>query len=195
MGYFVQLIDADFGVPETTEVLAAIHRMDTDWHELKRGGSYGPNGREHSWFSWMPGLQSLHTVQDVFEALGFEVYVKDGKVYLNGYDNKTGQEELFLAAVAPFVDDDSFTSWRGEDGELYGYKVRDGRLVSQQAYMVWEEEGPFKYVHYPVRTDLSQPLVPVSVDVYSPVSVALQVAAAVKEAVALQVVAAAKGAV
>lgn len=183
MGYYVQLIDSNFGVPESTEVLAAIHRMDSEWHDLKRGGAYGPGGKEHSWFSWMPGLTSLHTVQDVFEALGFEVSVRDGKVWLGGYDNKTGQEELFLAAVAPFVDEDSFTSWRGEDGELYGYTVRDGRLIAQQAYVVWEDEGPFRYVHYPTRSDLTKPLVAVSVDVYSDVPVSEQVATAVKEAV------------
>lgn len=182
MGYFVTLIDADFGVPETPEVLAAIHRMDTEWHELKRGGSYGPDGMTEAWFSWMPDVTSLTTVQSVFETLGFKVSVKDGKVWLYGYDNKTGQEELFLAAVAPFVKDDSFTSWRGEDGELYGYTVRDGRLVSRQALIVWEDEGPFIYVHYP-STPIDRPLVPVVVDVYSDTPVADQVATAVKEAV------------
>jgi hypothetical protein len=182
MGYYVQLIDADFAVPESPEVLAAIHRMDSDWHALKRGGSFGPDGMEQAWFSWMPDVTSFTTVKDVFEALGFEVYVKDGSVYLNGYDNKTGQEELFLAAVAPFIEDGSFTSWRGEDGESYRYSVWGGKLTYQQAQIVWSSNMPFRYVHYPYL-GVGSPMVAASVDVYSDVPVADQVAAAVKGAV------------
>jgi hypothetical protein len=122
------------------------------------------------------------TVAEIFHMLGFETHTQDGAVNVYGYDNKTGQEDLFLAAVAPFMPDGSYTEWRGEDGSSWRYVVRDGKLMCQEPVVVWPEAKPYRYVHY-ARTPIDQPLVAVSVDVYSPVSVALQVAAAVKVAV------------
>jgi hypothetical protein len=183
MGYYVTLIESDWRIPERADVLDAVRRIDTDWHELKRGGSYGPNGTEESWFSWMNGdWTDCETVAEVFHMLGFETHTQDGAVNVYGYDNKTGQEDLFLAAVAPFMPDGSYTEWRGEDGSSWRYVVRDGKLMCQEPVVVWPEAKPYRYVHY-ARTPIDQPLVAVSVDVYSPVSVALQVAAAVKVAV------------
>ena len=179
MGYYVTLIDSDWRIPETQEVLDAVRRIDTDWHELKRGGSYGANGVEESWFSWMNGdWTEVETVAEIFQMLGFETHTQDGAVNVYGYDNKTGQEDLFLAAVAPFMPDGSYTEWRGEDGGVWRYVVRDGKLMYQEPTIVWPEAKPYRYVHYPVRS-ISEPLVPVSVDVYSDTPVALQIAAVV----------------
>lgn len=179
MGYYVTLIDSDWRIPETQEVLDAVRRIDTDWHELKRGGSYGANGVEESWFSWMNGdWTEAETVAEIFQMLGFETHTQDGAVNVYGYDNKTGQEDLFFAAVAPFMPDGSYTEWRGEEGDVWRYVVRDGKLMYQEPTIVWPEAKPYRYVHYPVRS-IGEPLVPVSVDVYSDTPVADQVAAVV----------------
>ena len=150
MGYYTTLTDADFTIPETPEVLAAIKEMDTKFDALKRGGSYGPEGMTEKWFSWMPQLSGFDSVRAVFEALGFDCY--DGSepdsFYLAGYDNKTGQEDLFLAVVAPFVKDGSFTEWRGEDGALYRYEVRNGRLTTREARVMWADPQPYAYAHW-----------------------------------------------
>jgi hypothetical protein len=149
MGYYVTLTEADFGIPETPEVLAALHEMETKFDAIKRGGSFGPDGKQDKWFSWMPNITTFDTVQAVFEALGFEVSVDEGKFWLQGYDSKTGQEDLFLAVVAPFVEEGSFTNWRGEDGALYRFEVvHGGRLVTQSANVVWSSRQPYHYDHY-----------------------------------------------
>ncbi len=149
MGYYVTLTDSNFVIPETPEVLAAIHDMDTRFDAIKRGGSFGPEGKTEKWFSWMPQLTSFETVREVFEALGFDC-AEDvgGSVSLVAYDSKTGQEDLFLAVVAPFVEDGSYTEWRGEDGALYRFVVKDGRLRSQSAVVQWTAPEPIAIAHY-----------------------------------------------
>lgn len=139
MGYYVSLTSADFGIPETPEVLAALHEMETKFHEIKQGGS--SNGDK--WFSWMPDVRTLTSVQEVFERLGFETRLDAGYVWIDGYDSKTGQEDLFLAVVAPFVEDDSHTEWRGEHGETWKNVVRGGRMYVERAEIVWSTPEPY----------------------------------------------------
>lgn len=177
MGYFVTLTSADWVIPETPEVLAAIHRMDAEWDELKRGGRWSGDGVQEKWFSWMPAdLSTLTSVRDVFTTLGFETStVDESAVGLWGYDNKTGQEELFLAAVVPFVKDGSYTEWRGEDGEIWRYKADDGKLMYEQASLVWD----YSEVHHPSHYDFTDgKTIAVAIDLYSGVPVAEQIAAA-----------------
>lgn len=122
MGTYVQLLQADWRIPETEEVLAKLKEMPRKFHGLKRGGS--SNGG--SWFSWMSDASILgaESVKEVFELLGFTVNSDDPNfVDLVEYDNKTGQEDLFLAVVAPFVAEGSYMDWRVEDDSLYRFTV------------------------------------------------------------------------
>jgi hypothetical protein len=148
MGYYVTLTNADFSIPETPEVLAALHEMETKFHEIKRGGSFGPGGQEAKWFSWMPDVRTLDSVAAVFERLGFTIISHDGRVSLVGYDDKTGQEDLFIAVVAPFVDEDAYMEWRGEEGEVWRYEVKDHRLVTIPGEMKWGEPEPYMEIVY-----------------------------------------------
>lgn len=146
MGYYVQMTDADFTIPERADVLAAIHDMDTRLHAIKRGGS--SNGDK--WFSWMPqDLTQFESVRAVFEDLGFECSAVGEEAFrLDAYDNKTGQEDLFLAVVAPFVADDSYTEWQGEDGVCFRYEVRQGRLMQMSEVREWTAPEPYTYAHF-----------------------------------------------
>ena len=150
MGYFVTITSADFLIPDTPEVLSAIHEMDTKFDAIKCGGSYGPESKTEKCFSRMPkNLSDFTTVRDVFKALGFDVSDADnGGFYLQGYNNKTGQENLFLAVVAPFVEDGSYTEWLGEDGERYRFVVVNGRLHTQSAFVTWGTPERIYIRHY-----------------------------------------------
>lgn len=139
MGYYVTLTSADFGIPETPEVLEALHEMETKFHEIKRGGS--SNGEK--WFSCMPDVRMLTSVQEVFDRLGFQTRLDDGYVWLDGYDSKTGQESLFLSVVAPFVSSDSYIYWQGEGGEAWREVIENGRLHVMYGRMVWGDPEPY----------------------------------------------------
>lgn len=141
MGYYIRLVESTFAVPETTEVLDVLKAMNTDpdMHELKRGGSSTKDGWTARWFSWMPENyhDEVDNVEQVFGLLGFETRLDGGMVHLIDYDNKTGQEDLFLAAVAPFVAEGSFIEFHGEDDAMWRYVVRDGRLATIEPTITW----------------------------------------------------------
>jgi hypothetical protein len=150
MGYYVSLTESDFIIPETDEVLQALKEMPTKYYAVMRGGS--SNGEK--WFSWMNNeeIENAESAQSIFEALGFDCekdkYGAKGTFSLESYDSKTGQEDLFLAVVAPFVAEDSFTEWRGEDGEIWRYTVSGKKLTVQSSTIAWNYPEDFKVSAY-----------------------------------------------
>jgi hypothetical protein len=96
--------------------------------KAKRGGSYSANERRH-WFAWMPeDLRTLPDTKSVFAELGFEVESdENGDLLIRCYDNKTGQEEVFFAAAAPFIEEGEY-EWQGEDGEFWKWSFTDGKM-------------------------------------------------------------------
>lgn len=149
MGYYVTITDVDFVIPDTEEVLAALRDLNKR-DDLKHGGVYTGGEMKERWFSWMPPKwEEFENVADIFgeKGLGFTVdYYKneeeDGsitkEVIVTYYDNKIGQEELFLSVVAPFMRPGSFIAWRGEDGAMWrDYVGIDGKLYRQDAEIKW----------------------------------------------------------
>ena len=97
--------------------------------KAKRGGSSGGDKAPRFWYSWMPeDLRTLADTKAVFAELGFEVSDnEDGDLLISCYDNKSGQEDVFFAAAAPFIEDDEY-EWTGEDGIFWLWKFEDGRM-------------------------------------------------------------------
>lgn len=145
MGYYVQIHDADFTIPDTPAVLAALIALN-ERDDLKSGGVWGGGvEKEERWFSWMNESWTHHeSINPIFEQLGFETHhYKDGdeefsNVQLLTYDSKIGDEKWFLAAVAPFVRPGSFVEWQGEDGAMWRHYVGiDHKLYVQSAEIKW----------------------------------------------------------
>ena len=149
LGYYVSTTGGAFNVPKENEQAAyqAVCALN-DRDELKDGGAWGgdhdaeaprPEGLDFHpsrWFSWMPANypKKCKTLADVFTELGFAVIELEDSISIESYDSKMGQEELFLEAIAPYCDADSWFEWRGEDGAQWRHTVQNGRLV------VWESE-------------------------------------------------------
>ena len=146
MGYYIDLTDAEWEISESPEALATIREMPVKYHAIKRGGS--SNGEK--WFSWMNDteIETTDTVENVFNQLGFETDKVDGGFTLTGYNSKTGQEDLFLAVMAPFTKDGSYIEWRGEDGALWKFEIRNGRMFRTESEIVWTNSQPYTYWHY-----------------------------------------------
>jgi hypothetical protein len=149
MGYYIDLTNAEWEIPETAEVLQALKESVTKYHAIKRGGS--SNGE--SWFSWMDDSEILgaETAQTVFIRLGFDTLTTDLGFTLEGYNNKTGQEDVFLAVVSPFCKDGSYVEIRGEDGSEWQYSVRNGKLHYAEVRKSFDEPVPYLYAHYDVQ--------------------------------------------
>jgi hypothetical protein len=146
MGYYIDLTDAEWEISESPEALATIREMPVKYHAIKRGGS--SNGEK--WFSWMNDteIETTDTVENVFNQLGFETDKVDGGFQLTAYNSKTGQEDLFLAVMAPFTKDGSYIEWRGEDGALWKFEIRGGRMFRTESEIVWTNSQPYAYWHY-----------------------------------------------
>ena len=132
MGYFVKgsgaiVINKQHHEELYEELMALNYLPDTE----KRGGAYSNGKRTAAWFSWMPAdLRELPTVSAVFQRLGFDTNTDaEGNLHLLAYDNKQGQEELFMQTAAPFVKDGSVFQWWGEDGAVWFWEFRNGNLV------------------------------------------------------------------
>ena len=151
MGYFIDMTGGEFVIPDNETTLAHMKTMVQKYKRIQRGGSYGPNGQRESWFSWVMDSEILDakSVEQIFNAVGFETEKRGGEFELTGYSNKTGQEELFLAHIAEAVMDGSYVEFRGEDLAVWKYVVENGKLKSANGYTVtqWDRVRPLT-THY-----------------------------------------------
>ena len=133
MGYFVEIEGSTAVIPAANlerayEKMCALNTT----HDHKKTGGNNHGGR---WFAWMDANypDTCKDAQDVLEALGFYTHYENGNLHIDGYDNKTGQEDLFLHSIADDVT--GKIEWRGEDGErwttlFYGDYVIDGECTN-----------------------------------------------------------------
>ena len=138
MGYYITLQDANFTIPadkldEATRRLKALNHKPGVY---KRGGSYSGGKQAASWFSWMSEKydEELDSAKEIFEALGFDTETNEaGDLSLVYYDNKTGQEDLFLQEVSDLANEGWYLQFHGEDGAIFRYTAQGER----KARIVW----------------------------------------------------------
>lgn len=149
MGYYVNTEDINIVIPKDLlepayKAVLAMNEND----DLKRGGSFGPKSERKCWFSWMPeDLSTLPDLKAVLLDLGFEDtnYNANGDLVLGHYNNKTGQEDLFLHTIAPFVEEGSYAIWKGEDNAFYKWEF-DGdamKVIPGEIEVSWNYEGAY----------------------------------------------------
>jgi len=131
MGYYVsgngQLRIKKENLDKAYEALMALQDAP---NKAKRGGSSGGGTEPRFWYSWMPeDLRTLKDTKEVFDTLGFETTIDDsnGDLVITCYESKTGQEEVFFAAAAPFIEDGEY-EWTGEDSEFWLWEFTDGKM-------------------------------------------------------------------
>ena len=144
MGYYVNTGYCNIVVKaaDAEAALAKLIKFNDENDELKRGGSYGPEGENERWFSWMPkDFRDFKTFGEFLGGLGFNFEVlENGDFVLNHYSDKTGQEDILMEAIAEFVVNGSFAEWHGEDGERWRWDFADGRMTMRDGVLSWSEE-------------------------------------------------------
>lgn len=131
MGYYVRIKSGKIFMPKEThakilERWKLINQPQFD--RLKRGGSFSNGSKNESWYSWMAADydKKVASVEEVLEMLGFEFEVRSDAepgIYVTGYDNKTGQEDLFFSAINKWIKGSLL--WVGEDGDTYSWVFPD----------------------------------------------------------------------
>ena len=131
MGYYVSIEESTFQIP--VENLDAAYKAMCELNytvpnSQKRGGShtgkdkapeYGPH--KCCWFSWMDWNydEKCKNAEEVLHEVGFYSYISEnGNLHIEGYDSKTGQEDLFLKAISTLSK--GYIIWKGEDDEVWG---------------------------------------------------------------------------
>jgi hypothetical protein len=136
MGYFVKIVESSYYIPAENVEQAYKRFVElNDDDIIKRGGGghndwnvsiYDPrpNGLNYhpaKWFSWMgPDFPSeCKNASDVLIALGFDIMNgEDGEgIFITGYDNKSGQEDIFLDAIYDLSR--GVIKWIGEDDQTW----------------------------------------------------------------------------
>jgi hypothetical protein len=164
MGYYIGTEDVNIFLDKKyfDDVYKKMCELN-DFHELKRGGSFGANTDEvegdryprNKWFSWMeynyPEIYS--DMNSILIALGFDIeYDKDGNLVGLGYHDKSGNEDYFFSCFAGFVKDGSFIAMKGEESDdYYRYLFRDGKMIFQKAEMI------LNYNEYEETYEFGQP--------------------------------------
>jgi len=150
MGYHMYIQDQGFLLKKKNKekALAAIKELDPD--KLGRGGRWEKGKQVERWFSWVDTdeYKNANTLEEALVAWGWRSYVGDG-VDDGDIDNlefeneKSGQDKLLFAAIAPFVEEGSYVAMRGEDDDVWRWFFRDKKCFTQGAEVtfVFEEEG------------------------------------------------------
>lgn len=128
MGHHVTITSAQFHIhPDyldaACQALKELNKSDKGKSGINFGllpdGTRGVTGRV---FSWMPADydKTMHSVGEILEALGFAVEMTpDDGLMITEYDGPTGDEDVFLDALAPYVTAGSYLKWRSEDALLW----------------------------------------------------------------------------
>lgn len=154
MGYYVSTLHCDVMIPE--HLLDDAYKVMCELnahHDNKLGGGIGSHRTEQSnsvsdnpnkWYSWMSWNydETCNSAQEILEMLGFYTQINGGDLFLLGYDNKSGQENLFLAALAPYLvsangNDVATISWRDEYGEEWRWAFENGEMVTYVCVRKW----------------------------------------------------------
>jgi hypothetical protein len=53
------------------------------------------------------------------------------------YDNKTGCQDVFLEALAPYVEAGSYIEWQGEEGEQYRFDFNGTSMTQRSGVVAW----------------------------------------------------------
>jgi predicted metalloprotease len=150
MGYYIKIECGDWFIRETEESLKAVREMPKKFHGIKSGGSV-----HERWFAWMNDseIEEAESVEQVFEGLGFQTNKEEGGFYITGYDNKHGQQDLFLAWMAPYTDEGSWMEWTGEDTEMWKFTINEGQMFSEEGVVRWTSREKYKYPYYTVDVE------------------------------------------
>ena len=111
MGTYINITGyIQFKSEDRPKILQALKDLNKN-EEIKRGGSFGPDSERKRWFSWMDEHydEKIESVEDLFRDLLEDIntdILDNGEERINiYYNNKWGQHEPFLFAIAPYLTD------------------------------------------------------------------------------------------
>ena len=139
MGYYAEQMGASFQIKKDRQpfALAALRAMN-EKKELFLDGDH------------------ITSLEDALSSCGYDVEVADeafswpsGSVDLGDIHHiqfnaqKYRDDEFVFAALAPYVEDGSYIEFRGEDGAMWRFQFKEGKLFVQDAVITWQDSTEF----------------------------------------------------
>lgn len=165
MGYYVNIssIKHNGAIIKEANIEAAYLALcdlnsNPKYDMLKSGGSYGgednvnksnqrPEGLDYHparWFSWMSAHyhKNLKNLTEILEALGFTVtFDEKGNLIDLSYSDKTGNEDIFFCAIAPYIENDTEIVWNGEEGDKWKWSFQNGEMFTHSSKVMFTVKG------------------------------------------------------
>lgn len=138
MGYCMNLHDQKFLLKRSNSE-TALEALK----ELFRKYPHGPNNYGH--FSWINTgkVLSANSLQEAIKACrwGLEANGGDNGDFdiIEFLGEKLGDDELIFSAIAPYVKDDSYIEMQGEDGTIWKWVFKGGKVKEKTAKVVYED--------------------------------------------------------
>jgi hypothetical protein len=148
MGYYHTIIDANIYIPASGFAPICKHLIDSGFTKpteaTAMGKTFSGGKTEEVFYAWTDTKKLVKCAEGddlvgIFEEFGFEVQTDDiGSIRGLSYDSKAGDEEQLFRAIAPFMQDYEYISFRGEDGALYRYFFADQEMHICEGQIVFD---------------------------------------------------------
>lgn len=136
MGYSIRTLDTNFTI--------SFDKMDDAYEalcKLNAENGYGSEYNDQLPTSTNLGLlnSSSYKVEDILQELGFSTNILPyGDLTVLAYNGKSADEEDFLKALAPFVEEGSYIEWIDEDNYLWRDYFVDGDMIIESGSIMWD---------------------------------------------------------
>lgn len=83
--------------------------------------------------------QECTSAQEILEYLRLATEIDDqsGNLRIIGFNGTMGDEEIFLNSIAPYVENDSYIEFIGEQYEMWRFHFVDGKMYYEEGYLSW----------------------------------------------------------
>jgi hypothetical protein len=143
MGYYINQEEAQFVILKEnfSRCLDAIKGLMRQTDKMT-GGSWSGGVQTDRWFSWVntDSVLSAQTLVDALAAWRWDAKLdNDGNIYhIFFLGEKAGSDDNLMEVIAPFVKCGSYIQMRGEEGEIWRYFFKGGKLRHQEAKILWD---------------------------------------------------------
>lgn len=140
MGYYVSIINSTASIraqdlDRAYEVLCKLNERD----DLKTGRSWG-GGVAQRHFAWMSANYPAKncSAREILEELGFDIDEDEHGLQILSYDSKSGDEEVFIRALAEAGLIHGEIEWVGEEGARWRWVMANNSFTEQVGKVVYE---------------------------------------------------------
>lgn len=145
MGYYIKQRDSHFiikkgNIPKAFKALKALSKQT----HRGSGGTYF-QGQSTPSFAWVDTnkFQNAKSLKDALSEWRWEIEIDADtgdvdSIYFEG--EKMGDDTILFDALAPCVEDGCYIEMSGEDGAIWQWAFRKGKMIEQGAVLDWDDK-------------------------------------------------------